>query len=283
MNYRVSKILVPVDLSATSLEALETAITLAKMHRAEIFVLNVIEPKFIDNDENNLLYAPALMNSTDVLSALIGSIQHAHDLKPVLIQQAGAVSEQTLRTSIAEDVDLIVMGAHGASGYRDGYIGSNTYHVIKNAFCPVLSLPSKKGIRSFKKVIFPIRPVLGALKRLDVLYHLVGSHAVVDVLGISHTKLETDTKVLDKIVGEVAYPPSSATIKLKTAWGNGHGISEDILNYSQHTSADLIVVTNVLDVTTKSGFIGPHTQRIVNCSKIPVLSIKGLGLSTYSA
>lgn len=283
MNYQISKILVPVDLSEASLNALETCISLAKRHGATIILMNVVEPKYSNRDESDVFKISSLSNSKDVLHALIGSIQYAHDLKPHLLQREGAVSEHIIMASIEETVDLIVMGTHGASGYRDGYMGSNTYNVMKNVSCPVLSLPSRRKFNSFKKIVFPIRPVSGALSRYDVLCHFLNNQASIDVLGISYRKMERDTNVLEKIVEEIADRVEPDRIKIKTSWGNGDGISEDILSHVQQASNDLIVVTNLLDVTTKNGFIGPHAQKIVNCSKIPVLSITGIGVPSYYA
>jgi nucleotide-binding universal stress UspA family protein len=283
MSYHISKILVPVDLSETSLNALETCIALAKKHGANIIILNVIESKYSSREESDVFnVSSSLSNSKDVLNALIGSIEHAHDLTPRFIQKEGSVSEHIIRTSIVEEADLIVMGTHGASGYRDGFMGSNTYNVMKHVLCPVLSLPSKKKFSSFKKVVFPIRPVSGTLSRYDILCHFLSSQSSIDVLGMSYRKMERDTRLLEKIVEEIADKVEMDRVEINTAWGNGAGISEDILSYVQQASSDLIVVTSVLDVTTKNGFMGPHAQRIVNCSKIPVLSIKGIGVPYYA-
>lgn len=47
------------------------------------------------------------------------------------------------------------MGAHGASGEKDGFIGSNTYTLIKNATVPILSIPLLAGRTPFKKLSIP--------------------------------------------------------------------------------------------------------------------------------
>src|SRR3954465_7946954 len=120
MNYSISNILVAVDISETSLNALETSIALAKRHGASITVLNVIEPKFSQSESAVLFGKSILSNSEDVLQALLGSVQHTHEITPRLIQRKGSVAEAVIRTSIEEQADLIVIGTHGAAGYRDG-------------------------------------------------------------------------------------------------------------------------------------------------------------------
>ena len=83
--YGIKKILVPVDLSETSLNALDTAVALAKKHDAEIVLLNVIENKYAFIDENIFQSTGSLTNSSDVLSALAGAIQHSHEIQPRLL------------------------------------------------------------------------------------------------------------------------------------------------------------------------------------------------------
>jgi len=173
------------------------------------------------------------------------------------------------------------MGTHGASGYRDGFIGSNTYSVMKHAYCPVLSIPPKRKFIHFSNAVFPIRPASGALARYDVLCHFLTRQSTVDVLGLSYRKMETGTRVLEKIVGEINTKVESDGVHIKTAWGSGKGIAEDVMHHVQQSLNDLIVVTSLLDVANKPGFIGPHTQKIIHSSRIPVLSTKGIGVPSY--
>ena len=52
-------------------------------------------------------------------------------------------------------MDLIVMGTKGASGLKEVLFGSNTVHVIKNAKCPVLAVPSEFVFESPREILFP--------------------------------------------------------------------------------------------------------------------------------
>ena len=275
--YNIKKILVPIDLSEISLNALDTAVALAKKNDAEIELLNVIENQYniIDDGFSSTGY---LTNSADILTALAGAIQHSHEVRPKLLQQEGNVSDTIIKTSLHHQSDLIVMGTHGASGYRDGFIGSNTYNVIKNACCPVLTIPGKKKYSFFRKVLFPIRPVLGALARYDIVCHFLSSQSLINVLGLSYRTVERETNVLEKIIDEVKDQLESDKVKTAALWNSGNSVAEDVLLETQRTGSDLVIVTSVLDVATKANFIGPHTQKILHYSKVPVLSIKKINV-----
>jgi nucleotide-binding universal stress UspA family protein len=276
--YSINKIIVPVDLSEPSLNALETAVALATRHSASLSILNVIENRFDSANEDRGAWPDTrLSGSSDVLTAVSGSIYNQHGLRPELIQENGNVADTIVRLSYLEQCDLIVMGTHGASGFRDGYIGSNTYNVIKQSACPVLSVPSRRKFVSFRKILFPIRPVTGALSRYDVLSQLLQPSATIDVLGLSLRKSDNETSVLNKIISEISGQLDKDQVRAITAWGNGNTISDQILDYAQMNHTDLIAITSGLDVTTKPNFIGPHAQRIINCAKVPVISIKKIG------
>lgn len=279
--YPIKKILVPVDLSETSLNALETAAVIAKRHQSEIKILNVDETIVGSIDDNSLLGSYGQANA-DVLAALTGAINYSNDKQPGLIKTKGHVVEEIMKAAREEEPDLIVMGTHGASGYRDGFIGSNTYGVIKHAGCPVLTIPSIKKYTSFKRALFPIRAVQGALVRYDFAANFLSPNSTLQVLGLSYLKMERETGLLDRIIEEIREQLDKDKVKVTTSWGQGSSISTDVLHYSQLNNSDLIVLTSVLDISVKPHFIGPHIQRLIHCSRVPILSIKKFGVPAFA-
>lgn len=278
--YKINNILVPIDLSESSLNALNIAVTIAKKNAATIQILNVEET--ILYNFKDATYASNLANSSDVIQALINAIQHAHNIQPKLIVEEGNVSDTIIKTSFLQQCDLIVMGSHGASGYREGFIGSNTYNVIKYASCPVLSVPRRKKLVSFQKIIFPIRPVTGALMHYEVVSQLTSNNTIMEVLGLSFRTTETGTSVLDTLVNEVKEQLHKDRVTTNVRWIGGATIADEIVRYANKTNPDLIVVTSGLDVITKPKYIGPHAQKIIHCAQSPVLSIKKIGVPSFA-
>lgn len=279
--YNIHRILVPLDMSETSLNALHTAICLAKKHDAVLQILNVVE--IIPGTSNeNLHHLFSQHKNEDVLNALIGSIFHTHEIKPQLIQKKGHVVESIISTSISDQIDLIVMGTHGASGLREGFIGTNTYSVIKYSPCPVLTIPPKRKYSSFRKVLFPIRPVAGALMPYDAVCHFLSPHSTLDVLGVSHVRMDRESGILDKITDEIKDKLDADKIKVKTAWGAGISISDDIAQFTMDNNPDLIVLTSIVDAVSKLNFIGPYSQKLINQTKAPLLSIKKIGVPAFA-
>ena len=278
INYTIEKILVPIDLSEPSLNALDTAIGIAAKHNAAIILLNVIEsvmdkPTFETNFQNL-----DLSNTSNVFAALSGAAENISGTKPIVVREKGNVSEIVLKTALKEKADLIVIGTHGASGIRQGFVGTNTYQVIKHSSCPVLTIPPRRKISSFKKVLFPIRPLSGALLRYHVLCHFLSPSSIIDVVGLAHKKEEMNSHILDKIISEVAEHLENDQVEAIASWSSGNTIADDVLRLTQQNNSDLIVISSMLDATSKPYFLGPHTQKIIHCSKIPLLSIKKIGV-----
>ncbi|HAI38593.1 MAG TPA: universal stress protein, partial [Maribacter sp.] len=65
------------------------------------------------------------------------------------------LSSEITRTVEAEKIDIIVMGTQGASGAKEILLGTNTVHVIKNAKCPVLVIPSSFEYEAPEQILFP--------------------------------------------------------------------------------------------------------------------------------
>jgi nucleotide-binding universal stress UspA family protein len=276
MNYKIANILVAVDLSQSSLNALDTAVAIAVQHGAALHILYINERSYQNNDVIKLPSFQPRSQPTDVLYALGGAITYTYQIQPVFHEMEGNVPELILETAFTQRSDLIVMGKHGASGFRDDFIGSNTYQVIKHAHCPVLSVPNKKKVTSFNKILFPVRPVSRGLAAFEFVGCLSMPGATMDVLGLSYKQTDADTGILSTIVDEIREELKKSEVIAHVDWGIGFSIGDEVINYALNHNPDLVVVTTALDVTSKPKYIGPHTQKIINSIKVPVLSLKNV-------
>jgi nucleotide-binding universal stress UspA family protein len=277
--YNINTVLAPIDLSESSLNALDVAVAIAKKHQAGLQILHVDENSFPVTDDTSASYLSNNFHSTDIINALVGAIQHTHGIKPVVLNEEGNVSDMIIKTSFLQHADLIVMGSHGASGYRDGFVGNNTYNVIKSATCPVLSVPQKRKLTSFKKILFPVRPVTGALMPYEVVSRFTNPNTVMEVWGLTYRMIvETAGSVLETIIGEIRDQLQRDGVAVKPLWSEANSIADEIVRYTNKTNPDLVIVTSALDATSKPKYIGPYAQKIIHCSKAPVLSIKKLSV-----
>jgi nucleotide-binding universal stress UspA family protein len=280
MNFKIQKILVPVDLSESSLNALQVAIDIAKKKKASVKILHVIDNRFYfyPRPETNSQFSN---DSLTILTALANSIQKMHGIKPEVGVERGDILKIITVSRYLEQFDLIVAGTHGESGYRDNFIGSTIYNLIKYSTCTVLAIPPDKQLTEVKKTIFPIRPVTSALSAYDIVCHFLSIGSKLEILGLTSKNAEGETKLLENLVDQISEKLKADKIIASTTWSPGNNIADDIIKIISQSKVGLLIITAALDVTTKPYFIGPHTQKVLNQVKIPMLCIKQPGLSFF--
>ena len=156
----MKKILVPVDFSHVSAQATQFAVELAEKHDAEITLLNSVHfDYYTDYQFTSFSSARTLMQ--DVRDAMVKKMEEFADkfnssgrinTKIDEIYLVTAVKEMTKK----EGYDLVVIGTKGCSGLEEVLVGSNTEKIVRNANCPVISVPDKTSVSDIKKILIPL-------------------------------------------------------------------------------------------------------------------------------
>jgi nucleotide-binding universal stress UspA family protein len=136
----ISKILVAVDGSDESMDAADLATSLSKEYNAELYALHVMRAdvdlfgphetsEFITNMKNegekylNKVKLKANQKNIQIKTEIISSMN---------------ISGGILDYAEENNIDLIVIGTRGRSGFKRLLLGSVASHVITYAHCPVL-------------------------------------------------------------------------------------------------------------------------------------------------
>lgn len=141
-------ILVPIDFSECSEQALDYAVALATKFDAKVHLLNVISIPFVAVPEVGSVISPT------VLESVVHENQKALDNLADARRTKVAIGDTLLRTGDARDeilhtaeslgADLIVMGTHGRRGVTRALLGSVAEVVVRTAPCPVLTVRARK-------------------------------------------------------------------------------------------------------------------------------------------
>jgi nucleotide-binding universal stress UspA family protein len=141
----LKKILVPIDFSNCSLRALNFAIMLAEPFRATVILLHILEPGGFGLE---YLTTPAeredqlqlhLQAEREKLFAL-NHKRIGHRLPSETLVRVGRAWSEIPDTAKALAADLIVLGAHGESSFKNSALGSTAEGVVRHARCPVLTV-----------------------------------------------------------------------------------------------------------------------------------------------
>lgn len=157
----MKNILVPVDFSDNSKNALDYAILLAKKFEMKLILLHAFHPKLVEaiKDSYKIVNREDIIGTPKDMEELLQSWQKAikaaeNDLDSDFIFSEGDLSDEI--NDIIEDnnIDFIVMGTKGATGLKSVLIGSNTARVIETVSCPVLAIPPDYKFKEFETIAF---------------------------------------------------------------------------------------------------------------------------------
>ncbi len=154
----LKRILVPIDFSACSLDALEYAVVVAQRAKASIRLLHVLEPVTYGLDFALLQAAKReeLREQTTMrLSGLVASLQSGGQVTADFQVTGGLPADAILDAAAAEPADLIVLGTHGRRGLSHTVWGSVAEAVLRKAQCPVLAVRRPKFQPGHRPVVSP--------------------------------------------------------------------------------------------------------------------------------
>jgi nucleotide-binding universal stress UspA family protein len=111
------------------------AARLAHQHNARLILQHVIRPQ----DREEVLSGRSLDElETDLLSMIPQELQHAIEIQTIVVP--GDPTEELLYQSKAQQADLIVLGAQGASAFAAITRHGVVYKALAHSHCPVMTL-----------------------------------------------------------------------------------------------------------------------------------------------
>jgi len=273
----MKKILVPTDFSDHAGYALNVAAQIARKNGGEIFLLHMLELPHQGSDAVGsghdlpeiMLFKNAAINKLEDLM----DDESLADLKVSEIIQFELAFDGIMNISKKNDVDLIVMGSHGASGFKEMFIGSNAEKVVRNSDIPVLIIKKEAGEFDVNKFVFasdfsdeikkPFAKVVDFANKFDTELHLVM---------INTPSSFKPTHVAEVIMND--FTSNFSINKLTTHIYNDVNVESGVLNFANHIDADLIGMSTHGRKGLSHFFNGSISEDLVNHAKKPVITFK---------
>jgi nucleotide-binding universal stress UspA family protein len=151
----LERILVPIDFSDCSLDALEYAVQVARRSRASIRLFHVLEPVSYGLDFS-LLHVAKREKIREVIGERLSGLAKALAAVQVPTDvelRGGLPSDSILDGAKTMPADLIVMGTHGRRGLSHTLSGSVAEAVLRRSSCPVLTVRSPKFAAGHRRVV----------------------------------------------------------------------------------------------------------------------------------
>lgn len=293
------QILCPVDFSDSSSRALVHAAALARWYGGHLTVLHVaptFEPAQVRGLLGEIAYVPQM--SRDDMTQRMRESLALDTLSPGAnaVAEAGDTPRTIVDHAASNGTDLIVMGTHGRRGFTRLLLGSVAERVLRDAPCPVLTVPPHADAGAappvtFKRIVCPVDFSPSALAAFDLALNLarqadgrVKLLHVVEWLPDGEPRarahfnipeyrrhLATDAhEHLEKLVaGE-----SRTWVDIDDTIVFGRAARE-ILGAAEATPADLIVMGAQGRDGVGLALFGSTTQAVVRGATCPVLTVRG--------
>lgn len=276
----MSTILVPVDFSEYSEYALEVAASIAEQTNSGIVLVHMmgLADTMLNKEESDDVINK--LQYMEIVKRRFQDFKNRDFLKNIQVKDTVVnYREFNEMDDIADawSAFMIVMGSHGATGFRDAFVGSNAEKVIRSSSIPVLVV--KERIREFtiSNAVFATdfkdesipayREARKFLKNFNCEPKLL--YVNIPERFMSTRELEASSaEFLDK--AEVDNPDIYENVEFY----DDYTFEGGIYHYSKEKDADIIMIPTHGRKGIAHFFYGSASENISNTCKLPVMTFK---------
>jgi len=144
--FNLKRILVPVDFSPASINAVEYARRISGLTGADLLFLHVVVPDAPPGFGSPPTTGSCELteNAQESLRGLVQTARRGGNKGAKSITRTGLPTHEIVEEARESDVDLIVIATHGYTAWKHFCIGSTAERVVRAAPCPVLVVREKE-------------------------------------------------------------------------------------------------------------------------------------------
>lgn len=268
----MSTILVPVDFSEHSLNALHRVMQMKDKLQSDV-ALAYVKPSnffksFLSSESEKQQLEEQVQEKLQHLKTKYG-----YDFP--FYEGAGAIYKNIVETAEQVEAEIIFMGTHGHSGFEEFWIGGNAYKTVSAAPCPVVTLRESFQGNSFDNIVLPLDQSEHTRQKVPFTTDFAKRFgATVHVVGVCTDSDDDTVMKMRQYSHQVLDFLESHEVSAKHDMLFGSNITEMTLQYAQDNNADLVTIMTEQELNPSNLIMGAFAQQMVNHSPIPVLSIR---------
>lgn len=269
-------ILVGIDFSDCSINALEHAITIARKAKAGISMVWI---NHLDYSKEIFSVEPQNLEKEvkSRFEELINKYKYHLDDRNITYHiRKGKVYKEVCKLAQEVEAFLVVIGTHGSSGFEEFWIGSNANRIVSACESPIITIRGGIDIGTdLKKIVLPLDSTKITRQKLP-LTALLAKYFVseVHILGLFTTSSDDIRYRIRNYVAQAEEYLTENDIRFKSTFVEADNITEDTIKYATKVGANLISIMTEQETSTANLLLGPYASQMVNHSPIPVLSIQ---------
>jgi nucleotide-binding universal stress UspA family protein len=271
----MKKILVPCDFSKPAINAYRFALNIASRSRGAIHLIYVVELPVL----HDTMLMPVLSVEQDYVDDVkmkaeknFKKLVEKHKRAGVKVKTQvvfGPVSQRIIDYVKTKNMDLIIMGSHGASGVKEFFVGSNAEKIVRTSSVPVFVLKDLYDGK-IERIVFSYtfetddqKNFVGKVSDLQKFFKAHIDLVWINTPGVFYRDLDT-LKRMGAFVKRYRF--RNYTIHVF----NDLNEREGIINFTETVRADLIV----MGTHGRKGLInllsGSITENVVNHVRWPI-------------
>lgn len=270
----MKNIVVGIDFSRTSILAYGYALSLAETTGSDLLLVNV--QKRLDYE---IPLAAGEPHGPEEVRALFEDLvskrrkDFPHRIEYTV--REGKVHEEIANQAKYADAWLVVVGAHGASGFEEFWIGTDSYRVVATSKTPVITI--RKGFdlqHPMRRVVIPIDSTPETTQKLPFTLDLAKQYgARIHLLSLYSSSTPNTREKVDANTHTALRLTEMAGLELVLEEARAENLTTAAIEYAKNAGADLISIMTEQEFAPHNIFLGPFAQQMVNRSPIPVLSM----------
>ena len=268
-------ILVPTDFSDHALYALKVAASIARKINAEIKLVHNYYIRAVEFNNayfyDDMIKELKVMKKKQLNNLVCQDFLKSIDVKKYML--SNTKMWEIVNNKRFKNVDLIVMGSHGTSGFSEIFIGSNTEKIVRLADSPVLTIKNEYPDFNIKKMVFAsnfFEESYAVFKKIKFFADLYKTH--IDLLKIITPKDFEPTPISRKLMEDFAKKFNLTDYSINIY--NSASIEKGITDFSDEINADLIAIETHGRTGIAHIINGSLAEDVANHIDRPVLSIK---------
>ncbi len=272
-------ILVPVDFSPSSINAMEHAVLYANAIGCNIRMIHVkrrnadYDPAISFNDYDEVLKSSVINKFKQIIAHFKGKMKGRIDY----CVREGRVFTEVCNQAKYGDALMIISGTNGVSGFKERWEGSNAFRIVSHAICPVITIKYNFVPQGPRRIVVPIDNTARTRLKIPIVAKIAkcfdAEMMLVDLR--NDNKLSTQKKMEEAMKAvtvyldrhNVKYSKNTLCVKKKKT-------ATAVIDFALESDADLIAATSERLDNNWQIFSISNPQKLVNHSPIPVITIK---------
>ena len=275
----LQEILVPVDFSECSDNAVRQAIAIAIRTGATVNLLHAVNIPLALPEPGLISIGDLEKEAAKKLAKMAEEITHWLDrerLRKVEIRyqvKVGFVSDEVLQFAEKNSIDMIVMGTHGDGGAVSSIFGSNASTVMQKARCPVFVIPDNAEFRGIRQIAFATDmleiDVDTVTRLIDFARHFEAKLHILHILGSGDFLSPEQAAAFKERFNEVA---NYDNVSFHMVAADGRSTTQAIEDYALENEIEVMAIQNKERNFLEKLLHGSVSKKLVVHAKLPLIA-----------